>query len=114
MSAIDEYLQKNATPSQRKALEQVRDTIRATVPEAEDTIGYGIPVMKYKKKYLLGFGAFNDHMSLFPGAMGVEQFKDKLEGHKIFKGTVQFSEDKLVPANVIKEMVLLRKSELDK
>ncbi len=107
MSVIDEYLTK-VPPAQLGELQRVRKIIVAVTPNAEETIGYGMPVIKYKGKYVMGFCGFKDHMSLFPGSEGVEVLKDKLKAYKTAKGTIQFTADNPVPEDVIVELVKLR------
>ena len=65
MNKIDEYLHNLAQP-ERNALECIRQIVREMVPNAEEVISYGIPGFKYNDKYLLGFAAFKNHLSLFP------------------------------------------------
>jgi len=104
MSVIDEYL-KNIAPPQRLELERIRKSIKHIVPDAEETIGYGMPVFKYKGKYLIGLSAFKNHMSIFPGAEPVELFKDKLGDFKTSKGTIQFTLENPIPESLIKEII---------
>ena len=109
MSEIDSYLTKTATDSQREKLEHVRALVKEWVPDAEETIGYGIPVLKLNGKYLIGFAAFKNHMSIFPGAAPVADLEEKLAGFKLSKGTIQFTEDNLIPDALLKEIVELCK-----
>ncbi|MDQ5972768.1 MAG: hypothetical protein QG553_927 [Patescibacteria group bacterium] len=107
MSVIDDYL-KTVNPDQFDALERVRKIIVAATPDAEETIGYGMPVIKYKGKYVMGFCGFKDHMSLFPGSEGIAELKDKLKGFKVAKGTIQFTVDNPVPEELIIDLVKMR------
>lgn len=109
MTTIEEYL-NNVTPGQRLALERVRNIVKQTLPEAEETISYGMPTLKYKGKSLIHFAAFKNHMSIFGHIQAVEE---KLENFKLsHKGTVQFTEDNPVPEHVIKEIVSNRFAEI--
>ena len=63
-------------------------------------------MFKYKGM-LMGFAAFADHCSLFPGAI-VEEFKTELKNYRISKGTIQFPVDKPLPATLIKKIVKAR------
>lgn len=104
MSVIDDYLNKVPQP-QRDALEHVRTVSMKIVPDAEDTIGYGIPVLKYRRQYLLGFAQFKNHMSIFPGAAPIEALHEELSGYKISRGTVQFTLDNLIPDTTLEEII---------
>jgi uncharacterized protein YdhG (YjbR/CyaY superfamily) len=112
MSDIDSYL--NSLPGLEKtALERLRSIIRHAVPEATELISYGMPGFKYRGKYLAGYYAFKDHLSLFPAGT-VEAFKDKLGGYTLSKGTIQFTLDQPIPDDLVKEITLYRKAEIDK
>ena len=113
MSKIDEYL-KHVTPSQRTELERVRTIIKQAVPDAEETIGYGIPTFKYKGKNLIHFAAFKDHMSLFPTASPVEEMKEELSKFKLSKGTIQFTEANPISEAIIVNLIALRLEDINK
>ena len=112
MSVIDDYL-ANIQPAQKVALEHVRFVIKQTVPDAEETIGYGMPAFKYKNKPLMYFAAFTNHMSIFPTAGPAEALKDKLAGFTTSKGTVQFTLEKPLPDELITELLRLRTATID-
>ena len=107
MSEIDNYLDQ-LDPLQRKELEQIRQTVKTLVPEAQEVITYGMPGLKYKGKYLFAYGGFKDHMSVFPGADPVASTQEKLKGYKISKGTIQFTLNMPLPKEIIKELVETR------
>jgi len=105
---IDEYLAGLPEPA-RSTLNKVRATIRAAVPpEASEAITYRMPTFKYKGS-LLAFAAFKNHCSLFPMSMAViGEFKNELKGFHTFKGTIQFPQDKPLPAGLLKKLVKAR------
>jgi uncharacterized protein YdhG (YjbR/CyaY superfamily) len=51
---IDRYLDR----PERAMLAELRDTIVAIVPEAEQCISYGMPAFKLRGKTIAGFAAF--------------------------------------------------------
>ena len=106
MSVIDNYL-KNVPDAQRAELERVRKIIKRTVPEAVEVMTYGMPGFKYKGKYLVAFGAFKDHLSIFPGSTPTEVLKDKLKDFKTSKGTIQFTLDNRLPESTLREIIEL-------
>lgn len=113
MSVIDDYLADHATSSQKVILEHIRSVVLGMVPDAVETIGYGIPTLKYKEKNLIHFAAFKNHMSLFPTAQPIAELKQKLSAFATAKGTIQFTEDNLVPDSLIKQIVELRLNEIE-
>jgi uncharacterized protein YdhG (YjbR/CyaY superfamily) len=113
MSVVDDYLESTDSP-QKEALQRVCQIIRETAPTAEEVITYGMPGFKYQKKYLVAFSGFKDHMSIFPGAEVVDVLKDKLDGYQLSKGTIQFTIEKPLSKEIIKELVQLRMAAIDK
>jgi uncharacterized protein YdhG (YjbR/CyaY superfamily) len=102
MKTIDEYL-KSIQPDQRKALQRVRGIIKECLPEAEETISWGMPTYKYKGKNIIHFAAFKNHMSIFGN---LDDIKDKLSDFTISsKGTLQFTVDKPLPKSIIQEII---------
>lgn len=110
---IDEYIAGFPKDIQ-KILEEVRATIRKTVPEAEETIKYAIPTFTFKGN-LVHFGAFKNHIGFYPAPTGIEAFKKELSAYKGAKGSVQFPLDKPMPLNLIIKIVKFRvKKNLEK
>jgi len=107
MTVIDEYLQ-DLPPEQKAQLERIRGIVHQAVPGAEEVISYGMPGFKYKGKYLVGFAAFKDHLSIFPTAAPVEALHNKLGEFKLSKGTIQFTADNPIPESIIKELLAIR------
>lgn len=106
MSAIDEYLSKLESP-QRLELERIRMIVHDFVPGVTETISYGIPVFKFKDKYLIGMDAYEDHMSIFPGSYPVERLQNNLRQYKTSKGTIQFTIENPLTEKLIAEIVNL-------
>jgi uncharacterized protein YdhG (YjbR/CyaY superfamily) len=100
VAGVDDYL-AGLNPAQREQFERVRRIVRSMVPDAEETISYGIPTFKHRGKYLVYFAAFKDHMSVYPTVGAVEA----TEGTK---GTFRFSEDDPVPEEVVRAIVAHR------
>lgn len=105
--SVDEYLAGVPEPA-RSTLNKVRAAIRsAAPPEATETISYRIPMFKYKG-LLVGFAAFSNHCSLFPGSSVIEAFKNELKDFHTSKGTIHFPVDKPLSAALVKKLVKAR------
>ncbi|WP_396193203.1 iron chaperone [Flavobacterium sp.] len=95
-------------------LEEIRETIRNVIPEAEETINYQIPTFKYHGN-LVHFAAYKNHIGFYPGASAVETFKDDLINHATSKGTIQFPIDEPIPLDLISKITAFRvKQNLEK
>jgi uncharacterized protein YdhG (YjbR/CyaY superfamily) len=108
---VDSYLSQVPEPA-RTTLQKIRATIRSVVPaEATEGLSYGMPAFRYKGP-LVAYAAFKDHCSFFPmQASLIDEMKDKLKNYRTSKGTLQFPQDKPLPATLLKQMVKLRIAE---
>lgn len=113
MNEVDKYL-NSLDQDQKLALQRIRSIVLTIVPESEEVISYDMPVFKYKGKYLLGYAAFKDHMSLFPGSGVVEKISKDLDSFKTSKGTIQFTLDHLVSDTLVKKIVKFRVEEIER
>lgn len=104
--SIDEYIACHSPEIQEK-LEAIRSTIRKAAPKAEEAISYMIPTFKLHGN-LVHFAAFKTHLSFFPGASGVEAFKEELAKYEISKGTIRIPLDQRLPLTLIRKIVKFR------
>lgn len=112
MEDVNAFLEKVPAPK-RAELERVRSLVKKLVPDAVESISYMMPAFKYRGKPLVYYSVFKDHMSLFPTSGPTETLAAKLEGYKVSKGTIQFTLEKPLSDELIGEIVLNRKAEID-
>lgn len=97
----------------RAALQKLRETIAAVVPEAEEGIVYGMPGFKLHGKGLVGYSAFKDHYSFFPmGGSPIEPHREELGEHVTGKGTISFTYGERLPVGVVRKVVKTRLAEV--
>ncbi len=89
-------------------LNQVRSTITQTAPEAEESIGYGMPAYKIHGKPLVYFAAFKNHIGFYATPTGHAEFAKELSKYKQGKGSVQFPIDQPMPLKLIAQIVEFR------
>lgn len=104
---IDEYIQNFPEPTQKK-LQEVRKLINKLVPDGEECISYGIPTIKLKKKNLIHFAGYKEHIGLYPGAKTIETFLPELNDYNTSKGTIQFPLSEKLPSDLIKRITIFR------
>jgi uncharacterized protein YdhG (YjbR/CyaY superfamily) len=110
---FDEYLADVPEP-QKTELERVRQVVRRAVPDAEESVSYGMPAFKYKRRPLLGFTMSKNHLSVFPFSPGaVDAARDALAGFDLSKGTVRFTPDKPIPDAALEELLRHRMQEIE-
>ena len=107
--SIDEYIATFPAEIQ-KILEEIRATIKAAAPEAEEKISYQMPTFTLKGN-LVHFAAFKKHISFYPVPTGIEKFKKELSVYQGSKGSVQFPLDQPIPYNLIGKIVKFRVKE---
>jgi len=106
---VDEYIAGAPEESQQR-LKELRVVIRTAVPEAEESISWGIPFYKYKGM-LAGFAVFTKHLGFgFADVIEepvVKEFNDL--GYVTGKKTVQVRFDQKIPGGII-EKILKKKA----
>lgn len=105
-ASVNDYI-KSFPPKTQNLLNQLRKTIKAAAPKAEELISYGIAGYKYHGM-LIYFAGFTNHVSVYPAPRTAPEFKKELAGYKGGKGTVQFPIDKPLPPDLVKRIVQYR------
>jgi uncharacterized protein YdhG (YjbR/CyaY superfamily) len=109
---MDDYLD-DLPPAQKDALARVRSVVGDLAPDAEEGTSYGIPAFIYAGRPLLGFNAAKKHLSIYPfSPAAIEAVRDRLGGFDVAKGTIRFSPDSPVPADVLADLVRARMQEI--
>ena len=111
---IDAYLA--AQPEDfRRALQALRETVRAAVPDAEEAFVYGVPGFKLNGKSLACYAGFKKHCGFYPLSPAViDAFARELEGYEIAKGTIRFQPEKPLSKTLVKKLAKARAAELRK
>jgi uncharacterized protein YdhG (YjbR/CyaY superfamily) len=90
---------------------QLRRTIRAAAPKAEECISYQIPSFR-QDGMLVGFGAAAKHCALYLlNASTVADFAEELVCYDTSKGTLRFPADKPLPVGLVRKLVKARLAE---
>ncbi len=96
---IDEYIAAQDAEAQPR-LREVRDILRAALPEAEERISWSMPTY-WMGKNIIHFAAAQKHVGLYPGDEAVRVFKDELAGFHVSKGTIRLPLSHAMPADLI-------------
>jgi uncharacterized protein YdhG (YjbR/CyaY superfamily) len=107
--SIDEYIATFPEEIQ-KILEELRATIKASAPDAEEKISYQMPTFALKGN-LVHFAAFKNHIGFYPVPTGIEKFKKELSVYEGAKGSVRFPLDRPIPYDLISKIVKFRVQE---
>jgi uncharacterized protein YdhG (YjbR/CyaY superfamily) len=108
-TSINKYIAAFPKETQ-KILKEIRATIKAAAPDAEEKISYQMPTF-FLKGNLVHFAAYKKHIGFYPTPSGIQAFKNELSPYKGAKGSVQFPIDKPMPLELISKIVKLRVAE---
>ena len=111
---IDQYL-AGLDERSRTALEQLRTSILAVVPDAEPGLAYGAPAFRSAGggKVVAGFSASKAHLSYLPHSGSVlADVADAVTGYETTKGALHFSADEPLPDDLVRTLVTARLREL--
>jgi uncharacterized protein YdhG (YjbR/CyaY superfamily) len=99
----------------RAALENLRGTIAAAVPDAVEAIAYGVPAFRYRGRPLVSFGARKDRCSFYVQSLAVmAAHQEAMAGFDTTKGTIHFSPDAPLPDELVTTLVRARMAETDR
>ena len=107
--SIDEYILQFPAEVQ-EILQTLRKVIKESAPDAEEKISWQMPTFALNGN-LVHFAAFKNHIGFYPAPSGIEAFKHELSEYKSAKGSVQFSIEKPLPYELIRNIVKFRVAE---
>ncbi len=106
---IDQYIATFPKDIQ-SILNELRQTIKESAPEAEEAIRYQMPTFRLNGN-LLHFAAYKNHIGFYPTPTGIEAFKSELAKYEVSKGTIKFPLNKQIPLDLIRKIVKYRVQE---
>ena len=101
---IDEYI-LNQPEKAQPLLKEINETIRAAIPDTMEKISWSMPTY-WKKRNLIQFAAFKNHVGLYPGPEAVEKFADRLTGYQTQKGTIRLPYDQPLDRELVAEIAV--------
>ncbi|PZV78589.1 uncharacterized protein YdhG (YjbR/CyaY superfamily) [Algoriphagus aquaeductus] len=108
-TSVEEYFSWFPPDIQAK-LQQIRETLRAALPEAKEVISYHMPAFK-TSEVLVYYAAAKSHLGYYPTNSGVEEFKKELAEYVTSKGAIQFPYDRELPLDLIAQIAQFRAEE---
>ena len=99
IATVDDYI-ASASPEVRVILEQIRRVVKAAAPSAKETISYQMPAFKLDKVFF-SFGAFKNHIGVFPPVKGDRKLQIDLRRYRGEKGNLRFPLFEPIPCELI-------------
>ena len=110
-ATVEEYL-ATVPPSSRATFDELRSILRSVLPDAIESISYGIPVFKVNGAVVVWIAGFARHCSIYPiGTRVGEELADEIAPYVSGKGTLRFAADRRLPVALIEQVVRLRLAE---
>lgn len=101
---VDTYI-ANATEESRQIMNELREIIKSTVPEAEEGIGWNVPIYRYHG-ILAGFDTAKTYVSFGIDTIGSQERETlEHEGYTTGNTTIQIKFDQKVPTTVLKQLL---------
>lgn len=105
-TTITEYI--NTAPKEaRKALREMRATIRKAAPGATESLKWAMPAFSHQR-ILVTFAGFKHHIGFYPTPSAVKAFSKELVGYATAKGSIQFPLGKPLPLPLIRRITAFR------
>ncbi len=110
-ASVDAYL-ASLPPERAAAMAELRRTIRAAAPEADEVISYNMPAFKTHGQFLVSYDAFKAHYSLFPASQGViDGLGEEIAPYLFGSGTIRFAADRPLPLDLVTRVIAIRLAE---
>ena len=109
-TTVDEYL-AGVPDDKRVALERLRQQIRALVPDATEVMSYGLPTFKLDGRWFVAYGATKKQCSFYAGAAPLEALAGELASYRLWRGTINFTADEPLPAELVEKLIQARLAE---
>ena len=102
--SVDDYIE--GFPDHTRAiLNKVRRTIRKAARSALETISYGMPAFCVNDTYLVYFGGYKKHLSLYPVPKGTQALTAQMKPLRAGQGTLRFPLDRPISYQLIARIV---------
>ena len=98
---VDAYLEALA-PDRREALAALRSLVHEVVPEAEETMRYGMPTYEKDGALLCSFASQKHYLSLYMDVGRVEAHRDQLAGLDVGKSCIRFRALEKLPVDTVR------------
>ncbi|HBD93740.1 MAG TPA: hypothetical protein DC057_06170 [Spirochaetia bacterium] len=106
---IQHYISQFPENIQQKLL-RIREILYEEVPDADEAIKYQLPTIIWHGN-LIHYGAFKNHIGIYPSPNVLEQLKEEIKEYTTSKGAIQFNNVKELPEDLIRKIVIMRKIE---
>ena len=98
----------------QERLQQIRTLSQQLVPEAEESMNYGVPTFKLHGAVVIHFAAFKAHIGLYPFISLPAELEQEVAVYRSGKATLQFKHAEPLPMELIARLIRYRLESLAK
>lgn len=106
VTTVDEYI-ASCPDDVQEILAEIRRRLHGAIPEAGETISYGIPTMTLHGRRLVHFAAWKHHIAVYPVPAADPALEQEIAPYRASKGTLRFPLRKSIPYNLIERLAAL-------
>jgi uncharacterized protein YdhG (YjbR/CyaY superfamily) len=112
-SRIDAYLAK-LPADQRESLQRLRVQIARLLPQAVETISYGMPAFAIDGRAVIWFAGWKAHCSIYPLTDAfLKAHAEELKGYGRTKGSLHFTPQAPLPEWLVEQLVRDRLADVE-
>jgi len=105
---VDSYLSQFSGPGLTTALE-LRKNLLELIPEGEEGMSYGMPVVKLQGKAIAGYAIAKHHVGYYPhSSLVISKVPGLQERYKTTKGALQIPSGEFLPKADVESLVRAR------
>jgi uncharacterized protein YdhG (YjbR/CyaY superfamily) len=109
---VDSYLSQFSGPGLSTALE-LRKNLLELIPQGEEGMSYGMPVVKLKGKAIAGYAIAKHHVGYYPhSSLVISKVPGLQERYKTTKGALQIPSGEALPIEILTQLVSIRLEQL--
>jgi uncharacterized protein YdhG (YjbR/CyaY superfamily) len=109
---VDAYL-AGLPAAQQAELRKLRNRVRELVPDAIETISYGMPAFRVDGRFFLSYAAWTRHCSIYPIDDAIlARHAGAIGGYGRTKGALHFSATQPLPDALLRDLVEQRANHL--
>lgn len=97
---VEEYI-SSFPPATQARLEELRATLLAAIPGAEERISYAIPAVRLDGKYVIYYSGWKAHLALYPVPPVPSEVEAELAPYRSGVSTLKFPLRKPTPLDLV-------------
>ena len=110
---VDAYL-AGLPADQRDLLQTLREHLAGLVPDAVETISYGMPALKLNGRFFVSYAGWKAHCSLYPLTDSfMESHAAEIDGFDHTKGSIHFTPAHPLPDDLLAALIRARIADLE-